>query len=161
MPRRRRYDGATAELIMRLLASAALVTALGCASRPPGGRMTLDECQAAVLAEKDRATKAGRAPTPIVQRGQLLTDITTSDKPRISFDMAKDAPDNRLSMTARIFVREDGTVSDVQVDETSGVKGFDEAITSAMKSWKHLPKTVDCAPVTYDYPMKYDLRYQQ
>lgn len=124
--------------------------------------MTLDECQAAVLAEKDRAAKAGRDPAPIVQRGQLTTEITRADnRAPVTAEMTKDAPDNKLVMTARIFVREDGSVSDVQVEKSSGVKSFDEAVMGSMKDWKYLPKTVDCAPVAYDYPMMYEHRFSK
>jgi TonB family protein len=133
-----------------------LLAALGCAGKSPGELMTPAACQAAVVAEKERAAGDGREPKPVVQRGQLATNIfDPENRAHITFDLAKDVPDNKLVVVARIFVRADGGVSDVQVEESSGVKPFDDAVVAKMKTWKHRPKKVDCAPVPYDYPMKY------
>jgi len=122
--------------------------------------MNLEDCRAAVATENDRAATGGRERHPIVQRGQLSTDIVQAEnRARVTFDMTKDAPDNRLVLVARIFVRPDGTVDKVAVEDGSGVKAFDDAVVAMMKTWKHLPKTVDCAPVAYDYLMKYEHKF--
>jgi TonB family protein len=136
------------------------LAALGCAGKSPGGLMTPAACQAAVVAEKEHAARDGRAPVPIVQKGQLTTDILQPEnRPRFPADLFKDAPDNRLAVMARLFVRADGTVEDVKVESSSGVKPFDDAVVAMMRSWKHRPKTVDCAPVPFDYPMKFGQAY--
>ena len=143
-------------------AAACLAPLMGCASKQRGGRMNLEDCRAAVATENERAATGGRERHPIVQRGQLATDILQAEnRARVTFAMTKDAPDNRLVLVARIFVRPDGSVSDVQVEDSSGVKAFDEVVVAMMKTWKHLPKTVDCAPVAYDYPMKYAHKFNK
>jgi outer membrane biosynthesis protein TonB len=130
---------------------------LGCATASPAPPVqVIQDCPAAVAAEKERAAKEGRSPLPIVQRGELLTDILDPDnRPTVTFAIFTAARGAPLQAVLKIFVAADGRVARVDFYKTSGVPLFDEALAAKVKTWRHRPSMVNCQPVPYIYPMNY------
>ncbi|HXU83886.1 MAG TPA: TonB family protein [Polyangia bacterium] len=132
---------------------------LGCAGKSPRPD-AVDDCPAAVAAEKERATKEGRPPVPIVQKGRLLTAVfDPENRPAITFAMAEEAKRASLEMEAKISVNAEGRVDSVEVVKSSGVRSFDDAVVAKMKTWVHQPSMLNCRAVPYSYPMSWKHRY--
>jgi TonB family protein len=132
---------------------------LACAQAPPKPTVVQD-CPAAVAAEKELAAKEGRAPVPVIRRGELLTNILDpKNRPKVSFDMAVEGKSATLMMAAKISVKADGSVESVEVIKSSGVRRFDDAVIENMKTWKHRPSTINCRPVPYSYPTNWTHRF--
>jgi TonB family protein len=135
-----------------------LLLTVACAqtSTGPAKPEIITDCPAARDAEKALAAKAGRRPIPIIQKGQLLTDIADQDnRPQVTLAMLNQAQGAPLRATLKISVASDGHVEQVEVLQSSGVPSFDEALMAKAKTWRHRPYVVDCHPVPYVYPLNY------
>jgi len=132
-----------------------LVLVLACAGTSPRPEI-IQDCPAAVAAEKELAAKEGRPPVPVIQKGKLLTNLFDHrNRPEVSPAMVAEAKSATLKMLARISVRPDGSVASVDVIKGSGSPRFDQAVTEKMKTWTHRPFVIDCHPVPYVYPMSW------
>src|SRR6185436_14243659 len=118
------------------------VLILGCAETSASGPKPeiIEDCPAAVAAEKELAAKEGRKPIPIIQKGRLLTNIASaSSRPDVTFDMIAAAQGAPLKAVARLHVGTHGQVEQVDILKSSGVRSFDAALVEKMKTWQHLP----------------------